>query len=154
MYKFILWDEKGNLKQFLYLYKIYPNFKEEIAYIDGVYQIGKDPLLVTECDKFNIYNEEKILCVSKELENFLLIEQDFIHLLKKYDNNIIINNFIDGADIYSYNLKKYVHYLKKIIKILLSICSREDLNLLNNISDKLNSIQKKKKKKRKKFIFF
>ena len=146
MYKFILWDEKGNLKQFLFLYKIYPNFKEEIAYIDGVYQIGKDPLLVTECDKFNIYNEEKILCVSKELENFLLIEQDFIHLLKKYDNNIIINNFIDGTEIYSYNLKKYVHYLKKIIKILLSICSREDLPLLNNISDKLNSIQKKNEK--------
>ena len=145
-YKFILWDEKENLKQFLYLYKIYPNFKEEIAYIDGVYQIGKDPLLVTECDKFNIYNEEKILCVSKDLENFLLIEQDFIHLLKKYDNNIIINNFIDGSDIYSYNLKKYVHYLKKIIKILLSICSREDFPFLNSISEKLNGIQKKNEK--------
>lgn len=38
----------------------------------------------------------------KNIENFLLIEHDLILLLKKYENNIIINNFIVDADIYSY----------------------------------------------------
>ena len=46
-FQFILWDNASNLKTFLYIYKIYPNISSGITYVDGLYQLGKEDLLVT-----------------------------------------------------------------------------------------------------------
>ena len=39
IFRFVIWDNHGNLKNFVYTYKIFPNLQKGIAYIDGHYQI-------------------------------------------------------------------------------------------------------------------
>ena len=71
-----------NLKQFIYIYKIYPKIKNDIAYLDGYYQLGNEPLLITENDFSS--NQENIILTSKALQSLLYINQNFINILEKF----------------------------------------------------------------------
>ena len=92
IYKFIIWDNEENIKQFIYMYKIYPKIKEDIAYLDGYYQLGNEPLLITEKDCSS--NQENIILTSQSLQNLLYINQLYIETLEKFQFNININSFI------------------------------------------------------------
>lgn len=134
-FQFILWDNASNLKTFLYIYKIYPNISSGITYVDGLYQLGKEDLLVTV-----IKNEKEYLyTTSNRLACHLLINQDFINLLDKYHIKICLNDFIIDMENYCYMLPTYYNYLTTIKNHLLKICNSNDIDEINTLYNNILS---------------
>ena len=103
IFRFVIWDNHGNLNNFVYTYKIFPNLQKGIDYIDGHYQIGKEPLILTEkCGK-----NECIVSVSNKLQKKFLVNQEFINLLNKYEIKIFLKDIISNADDLSYTCKSF-----------------------------------------------
>ena len=140
IFKFFIYDVEQNLKQFIYIYKIYPNIKDDIAYLDGYFQLGNEPLLITEIDYSS--NQENIILTSKALQNFLFINQYFIDTLEKFQYNINLNSFLSRSQNYSFHLKSYSKYLINIFNKLINVCGKEELEILLPL---LKEIKKMKK---------
>lgn len=134
-FHFILWDNASNLKTFSYIYKIYHNISSGIAYVDGLYQLGKEDLLVTE-----IKNEKEYLYItSNRLACHLLINQNFINLLGKYQIKICLNDFLFDMHNYCYMIPTYYNYLTKIKNHLLTICHSNDVDEVNTLYNNITS---------------
>ena len=129
MYKFFTWDSERNLKSFIYIYKIYPIIKNDIAYLDGIYQLGNDNLLITEIDLST--QQENIILTSKSFQKYIFINQKFINILEKFQSYINLNSFIHRENNYTFNLTTYSKYLNKLLDKLISMCGKEDLESLS-----------------------
>ena len=138
VFKFFIWDNDENLKQFLYVYKIYPKIKEDIAYLDGYFQLGNEPLLITEKDLSS--NQENIILTSKALQNCLYINQYFIDTLEKFQYNINLNSFISSSQNCDFHLKAYSKYLNNVSNKLLNMCRKEELEILSPIIEEIKKL--------------
>ncbi len=83
----IYWDNEKNVKQLIYIYKIYPTIKQDIVYFRWILSnIWKVNLLITEV--YFSSNQENIILISKSYQNFNYINQEFISLIGKFELNI------------------------------------------------------------------
>ena len=137
MFRFFIWDNTQNLKQFIYIYKIYPKIKNDIAFLDGYYQLGNEPLLITERDIS--LNQENIILTSKVLQSLLYINQDFINILEKFQCFINLNSFVHYNQNYTFHIKSYFKYLNSLSDKLVNMCSNEELDIITPL---INDIKK------------
>ena len=70
----MIYDGHNNLKAFNYIYKIYPDISLGLAYIDGVYQLEKEDLIITEVKE----DKDYLLLTSEHLESYFFINQSFL----------------------------------------------------------------------------
>ena len=139
MFRFFIWDNTQNLKQFIYLYKIYPKIKNDIAFLDGYYQLGNEPLLITEKDFSS--NQENIILTSKALQSLLYINQDFINILEKFQCFINLNSFIHYKQNYTFHIKTYVKYLNTLSDKLINMCSKEELSIIESLINDIKQLE-------------
>ena len=139
MFRFFIWDNDQNLKQFIYVYKIYPKIKKDIAYLDGYYQLGNEPLLITERDLSSY--QENIILTSKNLQSLLFINQDFIDILDKFQSNINLNSFLSHSQNYIFHLNSYLKYLNNLANKLLNICGKEELDILSPLIKEIKKLE-------------
>ncbi len=136
MFKFFIIDNEQNFKEFIYIYKIYPKLKNDITFLDGYYQLGNEPLLITEKDLSS--NQENIILISQSLQSLLYINQNFIDILEKVQTYINLNSFIHYEN-YIFHFKTYVKYINNITNKLINMCSNDELE---NISSLIKEIKK------------
>ena len=142
-FNFIIYDAHNNLKSFLYLYRIYPNISNNVTYIDGVYQLGKDELIVTEVKD----EKEYLLLTSEQLEKYLLINQSFLNLMWKYNMQLCLDDlYFDSLEKVILSSSIYQH-IQALHSSLLNLCTIEDVNALNTLFNHINSIYISKKTK-------
>lgn len=134
-FKFIIRDDNQNLKNILFLYKIFPNILKSDAYLDGFYQLGKEALIITEING----KYEYIVAVSKKLEKFLLLNQDFLNLLNHLRIRISFNDFMTVKNEISYNVNDFFSYLTKIKIYLTSMICKDDFKELDSFFTKISS---------------
>lgn len=135
IFRFVIKDNHGNLKNFVYTYKIFPNLQMGIAYIDGHYQIGKEPLILNEkCGK-----NECIVSVSNKLQKKFLVNQEFINLLNKYEIKIFLKDIISNANDLSYTCKSFSTFFNRIKTDLFNICSQSDIEIIKDEYTKISS---------------
>ena len=141
IYKFFIWDNEENIKQFIYMYKIYPKIKEDIAYLDGYYQLGNEPLLITEKDCSS--NQENIILTSQSLKNVLFINQFFIETLEKFQCSLNLNSFVSKKKNIYFHLNAYSQYIYNITEKLTNMCGKEELDILNPLIIEIKNLQNK-----------
>ena len=139
MYKFFIWDNEENIKQFIYIYKIYPKIKEDIAYLDGYYQLGNESLLISERDYSS--NQENIILTSQSLQNLLYINQLYIETLEKFQFNININSFISKKNNYSFHLSTYSKYISNLTEKLINMCGKDELENLSSLLKEIKELE-------------
>ena len=139
MFRFFLWYSDQNLKQFIYVYKIYPKIKKDIAYLDGYYQLGNEPLLITERDLSSY--QENIILTSKNLQSLLFINQDFIDISEKFQSNINLNSFLSHSQNYIFHLNSYLKYLNNMANKLLNICGKDELDILSPLIKEIKKLE-------------
>ena len=139
MYKFFIWDNDKNLKQFIYIYKIYPIIKKDIAYLDGIYQLGNENLLITEMDLTT--KKEKIILTSKSLQKYIYINQKLIDMLENFSCYINLNSFVHIHENYFFHLTTYLKYLKSLLDKLINMCGKEELNSLSSLIQDIKNVE-------------
>ena len=132
-------DKNLNIKQFYYLYKLFPNFNSKIVYMDGFYQIGKEDLLITKVE----YDKEILFFTSNNLKNSIYINQVYIDLVKKYDMTIYLHKFIKMYPILQFSHKASMLYLSELNKKIFKICLQEEFEIIEKVE---NEIQINKEK--------
>ena len=138
MFKFFVWDNEKNLRQFIYIYKIYPKLKNDITYLDGYYQLGNEPLLITERDYSS--NQENIILISQSLQSLLYINQNLIEILEQFQININLNCFIHNINDYTFHFKTYVKYLNNILEKILNLASKTELTILEPLIKEIKEL--------------
>ena len=138
IFKFFINDNEKNLKEFIYIYKIYPKLKNDITFLDGHYQIGNEPLLITEKDFSS--NQENIILTSQSLQNLLYINQNFIDILEKVQSYINLNSFIH-YDNYIFHLKTYSKYINNITNKLLNIYSNDEIEIISPLIKEIKKLE-------------
>ena len=138
-FHFIIYNKDHDLKQFIYHYSIYPSLKEDVLYIDGIYKLGKDILIVTKKNLKS--NNERICEISNSLEKILFINSALINILKKYNIFLMINEFVNDSKSYTYDLNDFCEYVCDKITSLENICSENDERILQNSKETLQRIR-------------
>ena len=139
MYKFFIWDKEQNLKQFIFIYKIYPIIKHDIAYLDGIYQLGSENLIITEIDLST--KQENIIFTSKSLQKYIYINQKFIDMLEKFKSYINLNSFIHLYDNYCFHFSTYLRYINNLLDKLINMCGKEELNSLSSLIKDIKNLE-------------
>ena len=132
-FHYIIWNKDNDLKQFVYEYSIYPSLNEDIIYVNGIYKLGKDILIVTRKNHLN--DVEKIFKISSSLEKILYFNSKFLTLLNTYSINLELNGFIDNFSTLMFDKNNYCAYVFKKIKSLEKICSPEELTFMKQIKE-------------------
>ena len=144
-FKFIAIDFEGNYRLFVYFYKIFPNITKGITYIDGFYQIGKEPLIVSD---YIDENTDAIISVSKKYESNLYLTQEVIDVLNKYQLSINIKEFVLSEEKLSFNIGHYINYLQNIQQKISNLLLIDDFECLTNLFKTINSINSSESKMR------
>ena len=132
-FHYIVWNKDNDLKQFVYEYSIYPSLNEDIIYVDGIYKLGKDILIVTRKNHLN--DIEKIFKISSSLEKTLFFNSNFLTLLNRYNINLELNGFVENFSTLMYDINHYCSYVYNKIKSLEKLCSPQELNYMKKIID-------------------
>ena len=135
-FHFIVWNKSHDLKQFVYEYGIYPKLEENIAFVDGNYKLGKNILIVTK--KYIHSTKEIIYTLSNSLEKIIYINKSLLIILNRYDISIEINEFLQDKKTYMFDITKYCSYIYSKIKKLESICNPEEIQIVNELIQRLN----------------
>ena len=138
IFKFFINDNEKNLKEFMYIYKIYPKLKNDITYLDGYYQLGNEPLLITERD-FST-NQENIILTSQSLQSLLYINQNFIDILEQFQSYINLNSFIHYKN-YTFHFKTYSKYINNMTNKLLNMCSNDEIKILSSLLKEIKKLE-------------
>ena len=141
MFKFFILEGTQNIKQFVYVYKIYPKIKKDIVYLDGYYQLGSDSLLVTELD--TLTRQENLILTSKSLQSLIYINQLFIDILEKYQININLNTFIYHVKSNIFHLNAFIQYINYLIDKITNICVNDELAPLKSVINDIKKLSKK-----------
>ncbi len=132
-FHYVIWNKDKDLKQFVYEYSIYPSLNEDVIYVDGIYKLGKDILIVTRKNHFN--DIEKIFKTSCSLEKILFFKSNFLTLLNRYNINLELNGFVENLSTLMYNINNYCSYVFSKIRSLEKICSPEELSFMKKITE-------------------
>ena len=136
-FKFIAIDFEGNYRLFVYIYKIFPNITKGITYIDGFYQIGKEPLLISE---YIDETKDVIISMSKKYESNLYLTQEAIDIFNKYQLGINIKDFVLNQEKLSFNIGHYINYLKNVQQKISNLLLIDDFECLTNLFKTIDSI--------------
>ena len=140
-FHFMIYDGHNNLKAFNYIYKIYPDISLGLAYIDGVYQLEKEDLIITEVKE----DKDYLLLTSEHLESYFFINQSFLNLLCKYELSFCLNELTEDSIDFSFGINALYLYLEKLRNILLKLCTKEDIDALNIIFNRMLTLYNAKK---------
>ena len=140
-FRFMIYDGHNNLKAFNFIYKIYPDISLGLAYIDGVYQLEKEDLIVTEVKEDNDY----LLLTSEHLESYFLINQSFLNLLWKYKLSFCLNDLSEDSFNFTFGINALYLYIEKLRNILLKLSTKEDIETLNIIFNRMLTLYNAKK---------
>ena len=135
-FHFIVWNKSHDLKQFVYEYGIYPKLEEDVAFVDGNYKLGKNILIVTK--KYIHSSKEIIFTLSNSLEKIMYINKSLLIILNRYDISLEINDFLQDEKTYMFDITKYCSYIYSKVKKLESICNPEEIQIVNELIQRLN----------------